>query len=316
MISILLAAFNGEKYIAEQIESLLNQSVQEFKLIIHDDGSTDDTFTIISSYAKKHPNKITVIQNEKNSGGAKYNFMKMMIDYKDDYIMLCDQDDVWLPEKIEKTLNKIKQLEGVYGTATPILVHTDLKVVDKDLQTISVSYRKDMLSDFSKTSLNSIIIQNTLTGCSAMYNRALAELIKKEPKYMIMHDWWLILVAAAFGKIDYILEPTILYRQHGENDIGAKKVKSIRYIFHEILLYKEMAQAVTNTYLQTKSFLDMYGDKLDDGQYNLVVDYISIPGLPRLDRIKVLMKHNSFKNGFRRKIAQMWIVLRERRVSG
>jgi len=262
MISILLAAYNGELFISEQLESLLRQTFQDFVIYIRDDRSTDSTSSIIQKYADQYPQKIFIAQNEKNIGGSKHNFIKMMMEHKDDYVMLCDQDDVWLPDKIEKSLDKIQEIEMVYGKSEPALVHSDLTVVDERLNIISNSVLKEVLSDCSKTSLNKKIIQNTITGCTAMYNRALANLIS-EPQYMIMHDWWILLIAAAFGKIGTIYEPTILYRQHENNDIGAKKKQALlEYVFYKLTHYRETADAINQTYLQANSFLLEYGDRL------------------------------------------------------
>ena len=115
MISILLATYNGERYIAGQIESVLAQTYQDFKLYICDDKSTDGTYSIITEYAARYPGKIIATQNEVNSGGAKFNFLNMMVEFNDDYIMLCDQDDVWLPNKVEVSLKKITEMESEFG---------------------------------------------------------------------------------------------------------------------------------------------------------------------------------------------------------
>ena len=241
MISILLASYNGEKYIAGQIDSLLNQTIQDFRLFICDDASTDDTYSMLSDYSNKNPGKIHVSRNRKNSGGAKHNFIEMMINHKDDYVMLCDQDDVWLPTKIEVTLAKMREMESEFGSETPLLVHSDLVVVSKKLETIFPSFKIAMNADYSKTELQNQIIQNTLTGCKVMYNKSLADLITEVPEYMVMHDWWLIIIASAFVVIGTINEPTILYRQHEDNDIGAKNVRSLNHILYELHHWKLLA---------------------------------------------------------------------------
>jgi len=304
-----MATYNGERFIAEQIDSLLAQTVRDFKLIICDDCSTDNTFSIISGYAERYPEKITVSQNIENSGGAKHNFLQMMIQCKDDYIMLSDQDDVWLPDKIKVTLEKIRVLESLHTAAKPLLVFTDLKVVDENLNTISESFSKAAAADYSKTALNYIIAQNIIAGCTAMYNKALAELVQTPPEYTVMHDWWLILLASAFGKIDVVDQPTILYRQHNNNDIGAKKLRSFKNIAHEASNYTKMAAAIDQTYKQADSLLRMYSNRLSKHQIELLKAYISIPGLPRLRRLRILFKYRAFKNGFARKAAQVIIAL-------
>ena len=311
MISILLAAYNGELFISEQLESLLRQTFQDFVIYIRDDRSTDSTSSIIQKYADQYPQKIFIAQNEKNIGGSKHNFIKMMMEHKDDYVMLCDQDDVWLPDKIEKSLDKIQEIEMVYGKSEPALVHSDLTVVDERLNIISNSVLKEVLSDCSKTSLNKKIIQNTITGCTAMYNRALANLIS-EPQYMIMHDWWILLIAAAFGKIGTIYEPTILYRQHENNDIGAKKKQALlEYVFYKLTHYRETADAINQTYLQANSFLLEYGDRLPLKQREMLTAFSSIPTMSKLGRLKTIFKYKTFRHGFARKAAQVFVACAE-----
>ena len=308
-ISILLASYNGEKYIAEQIDSLLVQTVQDFKLFICDDKSTDNTFGIISSYAKKYPKKICAYQNEKNTGNAKHNFIKMMVKYNDDYVMLCDQDDVWLPDKIEKTLARMRELEEIYGKIEPIVVHTDLKVVDKNLNVISPSYAKMSRTDYEKKALHHLRTRNIAAGCTQMYNRALCDLISAKPEFIMVHDWWATLTASALGKISTVYEPTILYRQHDSNSIGAKKAFSVAHIYCRLMNFRKVVDSVNDTYRQAKSFLDFYSAQLSDEQQKLLSAYASIPALSKMERLRVLARHNVFMYGFIRKSVQIFIVL-------
>jgi len=314
MVSILLATYNGEPYISEQLDSLIGQTFKDFVIYICDDQSTDSTLSIIQEYAAQYHKKIFVTQNGRNTGSPKHNFIKMMIEHKDDYIMLCDQDDVWLPDKIEKTLNKTRELETTYGKTTPILVHTDLRVVDERLGHISGSVLKEVLSDCSKTSLNKKIVQNTVTGCTIMYNRALADMIQTEPEYMIMHDWWVLLIASAFGKIGTIYEPTVLYRQHENNEIGAKKKQSLgEYFFYKFSHCTEIAGAIHQTYLQAGSFIIEFDEKLSCEQKELLAIYSSMPTLSRIRRFRTVLKYKIFRHGFVRKFTQFVILLIERR---
>ena len=309
MLSILLAAYNGERYITGQIESLLSQSFGDFKLYIRDDKSTDGTYSIITGFASENPEKIFANQNEKNTGGTKNNFMKMMIDHKDDYVMLCDQDDVWLPEKVEKSLKKIKELEQEYGPETPVLVHTDLKVVIENLDVISSSYEKMSNKDFSKTSLNFAVTMNNAAGCTIIYNRALGDLIRVVPDFLVMHDWWLVLIAAAFGKTGVVREPVVLYRQHGDNIKGAKKVLSPRYILYVLKNLKTMAEMINESYKQAGSFAKLYKDDLDEKESEILNAYASIPGLSRIKKLRTVFKYKTFMHGVARKAAQIMILL-------
>ena len=149
-------------------------------------------------------------------------FGELLEDSDADYMALCDQDDVWLPGRIAKPLERVRAVEREQGAATPILAHTDLAVVDENLDTIAPSfwaYRH--LDPYRGSELNRLLVQNVVTGCTTIINRALARLACPIPESIPMHDWWLALVASAFGRIETVPEATVLYRQHGNNSVGA-----------------------------------------------------------------------------------------------
>jgi len=315
MITILMAAYNGEKYIGEQIGSVLGQTVEGMKLHIRDDCSVDGTWDILSRYGRKYPGVIEISRTAGNTGSPKHNFFGMMSSIQDDYIMLCDHDDIWMADKTERTLGKMRGLEREHGKNTPLLVHTDLCVVDERLGLVYPSFKRAMNGDWRKTRLNSLIVQNILTGCTCMYNRALAELVAApilsaggggyNTPYMVMHDWWLGLVAGAFGHIGHIDEPTVLYRQHGGNAIGAKDVRSLRYMAGRLAGYREIKAALDETYRQAESFLLVYRDKLLSGQIELLEEYIGIRGKSKSRRLRSAIKLGTLKSGVLRKAAQM-----------
>lgn len=308
MIAILMATFNGDKYICEQIESILSQTIQDFTLFINDDCSSDNTYMILKEYENKYPDKIKISQNIVNSGSAKHNFMKMMIQHKEEYIMLCDQDDIWLPNKIEITINKMKTIEKEYNSNKPILIHTDLKVVDSSLNEIMNSYMKMTSANYNKIKLKDTLVQNNLTGCTAMYNKALAQYIKEEPKFFVMHDWWLMLLASAFGTIGTVYEQTILYRQHNNNSIGAKNMQSISFKLKFFMMSEKIKNALENSYKQANAFLDIYKKILSLEQYNLVNKYCCIPKTTKLKRIFIVLKYKTLKNGLSRIIGQLFYI--------
>jgi len=308
MLAILLSAYNGEQFIADQIDSLLQQSFQDFHIYVSDDCSTDSTYEIIQDYCARYPEKITATSNASNSGGAKHNAIRLMIEHREEYLMLCDQDDVWLPDKIAITLAKLKEMEARYGADAPLMVHTDLEVVDAQLQTIQPSFWAAMNSNSLKNKLHNLIIQNIITGCTVMYNRALAELIWAEPTFMVMHDWWLGLAATAFGHIEPLDAQTIKYRQHAHNDIGAKDVRTLRYKFNRLLHYGDVKQAVNMTYQQAESFLEMYRERLTAEQIKLLVEYSAIPTHNKVMKWVTICRLGTFKNGVGRKIAQFLFI--------
>ena len=309
MITILMATYNGATYLPAQIDSLLGQTIPFDILHIQDDCSTDDTWAILERHQFQYPDRIVVTRNEKNTGNPKHNFYSLMSRVRSDYIMLCDQDDVWLSEKIEKTLAKMREMEEEYGKDIPLLVHTDLCVVDERLRVVNPSFKAAMNANYSRTALNQMIIQNTLTGCTSMYNRALAELLlPQEPDYMVMHDWWLILTASAFGYIGNIDETLILYRQHDGNDIGAKDMRTWRFKIKKVINYEEIKKALHQSYLQADSFLKYYNGNLNQEQICLLKEYSKIPRKSKLKRMQTVFQLKTFKNGITRKMAQILFI--------
>lgn len=225
-VDILMATYNGEKYLNEQLDSILNQSYSNFTLHISDDKSTDSTRTLLSEYEKKDK-RIKLYFQEKNMGYIK-NFEFLISKATADYIMLSDQDDVWLKNKVEHSLNKMisDKLD---------LVITDLLIVDRDLNIINNSYfRFAHMNLRTKLELGNYIFRNPAVGCTMMFSKALQKKILpfpnlKHPYYV--HDWYIYIMAEAYGKVGYIDIPLIQYRQHGNNNIGMHRTKKRTFEF-------------------------------------------------------------------------------------
>lgn len=296
MIDILLASYNGEKYITEQIDSIINQTYKDWFLYIKDDCSTDNTINIIRNYENTYKDKIKVITSDIKSGSAKDNFFSMLKYSENEYIMTCDQDDVWLPNKIEITLNKMMEAEKE-DEDMPILVHTDLKVVDEKLNKITDSLIKMQNLDSSRDKLNNLLVQNIVTGCTVMVNRKLLQYIIAIPKQAIMHDWWMALIASSLGKLIFIEESTVLYRQHDSNGVGAKDAKSLNYIFIMINNISSIKKSLNNTYLQAEEFLTLYCEYLRQPYYKLILQYSSLSSVTKLRKLKILFKYSFWKKG-------------------
>lgn len=294
-ISILLSTYNGAKYLKEQLSSLNNQTYKNFKIIIRDDGSSDDTLQILQSY------DVEIIETKENLG-AKGSY-EIVLEYglsspNTEYFMFCDQDDVWESDKVEKTIAKIKKMEKEYGNI-PLLVHTNLEVVDEYLNTISKSMWEYEKINSNLNSLNRLLIQNTITGCTMMINRELAQKCLAIPKEAIMHDWWIGLVASEFGKITFLEESTIKYRQHGKNDTGTRKY-SFEYIFNRFKKSNEIN--IDKNIIQARKFLEVYYSDLDKNTNKMLADFSSIKEKPYLIRIYILFKYDLFKCGFFRNL--------------
>lgn len=249
-----MATYNGEKYISEQINSLFNQTYTNWKLIIHDDNSRDNTVKIIKEYEKRYSQKIIFLNDNIATGGAKENFTYILnkIDDNYDYIMFCDQDDVWLENKVEITLKKMLESEEK-SKDIPILIHTDLKVVDENLNIISYSmFKYQKLNIKNQYSLDLMSMENIITGCTMMINKQLSLLSKNIATEAIMHDWWIAIIALREdGLIEFVDKPTILYRQHQLNTIGSKKV-NLSYYFKKLLRMKENINDYKRIYIQYK----------------------------------------------------------------
>jgi len=222
-VAILLATYNGERYLDELMRSLLAQTHCDFVVIARDDCSNDQTPTILSRWSTAYPDKVFLLSDKRGRLGSLRSFSLLMEECASPYFALCDQDDVWLPEKVALCFREMRALEETCGKAMPILVHSDLTVVDQNLREISASFFKRIRVNPTRAGqLDQLIINNMVAGCSSMGNQALLELACPIPDEVPYHDWWLALLAASCGVLRTMAQPTLLYRQHGGNQIGAQ----------------------------------------------------------------------------------------------
>lgn len=306
-ICILLSVYNGENFLKEQLDSLLSQTYKDVEILIRDDGSIDRSLEILNLY------DFLILKNNGNVGIKKS--FEILLSFAlensmSEYFIFCDQDDIWNKNKVETTYHKIQELENTYGKFIPLLVHSNLVVVDQNLDVLSTSFWKYQHIDPSKDSLNRLLLHNTVTGCAMMINRALAEKVKNIPKEAIMHDWWIAMVASAFGKIAYINEPLMLYRQHSANDIGAKKY-GLKYIssrlFRKLNTGKFTSQ-VDKYVIQAQQFLAIYEHNLDNTSKKMLHDFSRLPILSKWQKIVILFKYKIWKNGFMRNLGLILFV--------
>lgn len=298
MIDILMAVYNGEKYLSEQIDSILSQSETDWRLIIGDDMSSDGSYGIAQSYAEKYPDKIILHRSSSPTGSAQANFMSLTRLSEAEYIMFSDQDDFWERDKIKLTLEKMKELEKAHGDI-PLLVHTELAIADERLEITHKSFTRFQGLDPKADTLNRLVSQNNVTGCTTMINKRLLDICKDaDPKNMLMHDWWFAMAAAAFGKIGFVGTPTIRYRQHGGNQVGAVNNRSLAGAAKIVSERMKTKKRVSITYAQARSFLDFYRDKLSPKAIKCLEIYTSIPSRSKPARIFLLVRHGYLKQNF------------------
>lgn len=271
-VEILMATYNGAKYLPAQLDSILAQDTDCWHLTVSDDESTDETPEILDDYIRRFPEKITRVYSGRRFGNARDHFFWLMKQCKADYVHFSDQDDVWHPDKVRVMQQALEQAEAQYGAQTPLLVFTDQAVVDEDLKPMAPSLMRMQQQSPEKTDYRNILFQNIVTGCTSAINRSLADLAGQcsDTTQVIMHDWWLALVAARFGKLVYLDTPTLDYRQHRGNSVGAKDVGSHGYIAGELRHLLNPKHFFGRKKCQAKVFAESYRGCLTDGDRALV----------------------------------------------
>lgn len=302
-VDILLATCNGERFIREQITSILTQNYPHFRLIICDDQSSDTTPQIIAEFEKAHPECIKVLPGNRKFG-VNPCFSFLLEHAESEYVMFADQDDVWLKHKVENAMINMELLEKKMGNSTPILVHSNLEVVNAKLDVLSRSFwNYCKIFPRNGSSLNRLLVQNIVTGCTLLANRALVNLAKPISEKAIQHDWWLALVASAFGCIKEIDQPSILYRQHSANAVGALKYNAFTYFWRRMRtpLEADKAYRIKNIN-QAKALLERYQSLLSSEQNEMLRDYCSLLNLKFFKSVSLILKHGFFKHGVSRNL--------------
>jgi glycosyltransferase involved in cell wall biosynthesis len=296
-VAILVAVYNVEKHLEALLSSLLAQDYPSIQIHLRDNCSKDRTREILKQWQQRYPEKIHLHFSPTNVGVIG-NFAELTEIGNAPYLMYCDGDDVWFPSKVSKTLAKMQQLEKEYGISMPLLVHTDLQVVDEKLNVIAPSFWKySKLNTHEKChQLPRLLVQNHVTGCTTMINRALKELAAPIPLNCVMHDWWLALVAACFGKIGCIPEATMAYRQHSSNDTGAKAYGLLRYFKRKRSKPNHAIQKST----QVQQFIERYQFSLSKHDQTLLHAYLRLQKASLVKKIALIIRHGFFKSGFLR----------------
>lgn len=270
-ISVALATYNGAKYIEEQLISLINQSLTPSEIIVIDDFSTDDTFEILKEIQKNYP-LIVLYRNDENIGPIE-TFKKAIKYCNSEYIALCDQDDIWELNKIELSFNEIKKL----NQNLPSIVFTDLKMIDAQGSLIGDSFWKIQGYNPKETKFSDLLISNVVTGCTIMMNGKMKEEIEKMPNKVIMHDYWIALIAFSLGCYKIIDHKTIKFRVHVESVTDKSKIS----IFERIKLLIGVFTGSQTDYkceniLQAEYFFNIYKERLSKENSREILRFLSL----------------------------------------
>lgn len=311
-IEVALATAQSERFLRELLDSLFAQTEQGFTLLVSDDGSGDATMEILEEYSRRHPGRIRIVARDRQPHGAAGNFSRLLDHARADYLLLCDHDDVWLPNKIALSRERMAELEAARGAAVPLLVHTDLVVVDERLEVIEPSMAKYWQASPPRSDLTSLLTANVATGCTIIMNRALYEKARPIPPEAMMHDHWLALVAAALGAIAYVDEAPILYRQHGGNLIGAptRGTASLLQRIRNTLVGAERQKVMRRYSRQAAALLRRYRDEMSGDKRLATETLAEIWSVSRWRRFARLWRSGARLSGFARNVALFIVVTR------
>lgn len=288
-VNIVLSTYNGARFLAEQLGSIQKQTFTDWQLLIRDDGSTDITPQIISEFVKADPRIHFINEHDRQNFGVIKNFFTLVKYEKADYYFFSDQDDVWLPDKMATMLDEVIHNDK----SQPLMIYMDLSVVDQDLNVTHPSMIRSQ-SHHANTTLLAELTENTVTGGVAMINHALAEKWE-DTDDVIMHDWYLALLATATGKLVYIDKPGELYRQHDNNVLGARTFrKRLAKWLNPLQALEKYWWLITTSQRQAELLLGQ--PDLSTIQRELIGAYVGLINHGMMQRINLLKKYQFKKN--------------------
>jgi glycosyltransferase involved in cell wall biosynthesis len=300
IVEVLLATFNGERFLRQQIDSILSQSYENLRILARDDGSSDSTMAILKEYEQRFPQRFRVIPKISPDRGAKENFLQLMKASTADYACFSDQDDVWLADKVEKTMLAMAELESHRGTTTPLLVFTDLRVVDDTLKTLHESFwQHSGINPEHIHRLNILLGHNVVTGCTMLINRSLLTMALQMPQEAAMHDSWIALLASSFGAAAIVPDKTVMYRQHDQNVIGANEHnRSPRELISRFLQRESRMAQWKNNERVVEALLRIHGEALSFKQRQILNAYLRCGRSENsMVRVTTMIQYRFFRSG-------------------
>ena len=290
-IQVLLAAYQGEKWLPSQLASLREQEDPHFTVLMQDDGSDDGTAGLLLN-AMETDTRFRLAAHPGMHLGAIGNFWDLLRQSPAPYIAFCDQDDSWHPDRLSRCRSAMLQAEAQWGAETPLLIHSDCCVVDENDQLLQGSLFLHQGWDPKAVTLAPLLVQNNVTGCTVLINRPLADLALRtgHPDQMLMHDWYLALAAAAFGHIIFLDEPLLDYRQHASNVKGASRLSLAQRAVRALGGYQRGKSRIALTYTHTQMFLNSCGSILPSESKSLLLDYLATERMSKPQRILTARK--------------------------
>ena len=309
-IDVLMATYNGGEYLREQIESILNQTFTDWRLVIRDDGSNDDvTLKVINEYVDVNPNKIVLLDDGRGNLGPLGNF-NALLEYSDaEFFNFSDQDDIWKSNKLELAYDKMSKMVTEYGQDIPLLVFADREVVDSNKNILVESYwntQGQHPKDISD--LLTVMSMCVAAGSTMLMNRSLRSACLPIPDAARMHDTWIELVAMALGKVDYIEDVALSYRRHDKNVSGGQQsFRESRNIFaraKKLMKSLTIQRTVYQIYFeQAEVFYQRYKDQLDRSTLARVEAFVNFRQSHLLKRVYMALVHKLGPYGWERKTA-------------
>jgi len=283
---VLLAAYHGAEWLPEQLASLRGQTASDFTVLMQDDGSEDGTAELLRQAADQDA-RFRLGQEQGQHLGAAGNFLSMIRQSEADAVLLCDQDDIWERDKIARLRAALEKAEEQYGRETPLLIHSDCAVVDENGAPVYASFFRHQGWDPRATQLRRLLVQNNVTGCTLIMNRPLKALIVRygKAKDLFMHDWFIALTAASFGKVLFLNAPLTRYRQHGENAIGASRAGQVYRGLSALNRRERARKRIQLTYTHAMVFRKLCGNDLPQEAEKTIQAYLDTRSLPKLRRV-------------------------------
>lgn len=329
-VAICMATYNGGRFVSQQIDSILRQTYSDWVLFVRDDGSTDDTCAVVDSYVSEYPNKIIRINDTDELHDCSLNFLAALrFSFRDpsfDFFMFCDQDDVWNNDKVELEVAEARRLQN-WNSEEPVLVITNCAIVDGSLRETGMTLGERRVFDPRGITLAQSLANNVGQGATMLMSRSLAKEVLSNPldRTVWMYDWWVMMLALCLGRVAYISEPTMKYRQHEANVVGAGNyhrgfADGLGHILKEPSILKGWVERLVSDEraytTRAQSLLAQLGSRLSCSDFDVVERVARLNNNGVLARLRTISDlHLWRQNTSYEKMYQFWSIVLAKRAS-